>query len=337
MPMRFKRHLSTVDAHTGGEPFRIITGGLPPLPGATILDRRRYMREHMDGVRRVLMYEPRGHHGMYGAVLTPPVTPEADLGILFMHNEGYSTMCGHGIIAAATVLLETGMLVKEGPEPAVTFDTPAGTVHARARFDGDRVQSVRFENVPSFVLAADVRVPLKGGGELTADIAFGGAFYAYVDAPSAGVRVQTGDIPRMQALQVEIKQHIEAHFDVRHPLEPELAGIYGVIFTDAPQRPDAHGRNVCVFADQQIDRSPCGTGTAARVALLHARGLLAQGQSYGHESIVGSLFHGRVIRPTAAGPFPAVVAEVEGDAHITGFHQFVVDPSDPQGDGFLLR
>jgi proline racemase len=329
-PMRFSRLLTTVDAHCGGEPLRIITGGLPPLPGATILERRRYMRQHLDGVRRILMHEPRGHHGMYGAVLTPPCTPGADLGILFLHNEGYSTMCGHGVIAAVTVLLETGMLPRSGPEATVVLDSPAGTIRAVAAWDGERARSVRFENVPSFVLARDVPVPLPDGSAVAADVVYGGAFYAFIEAAAVGRRVCAPDLEHLQALQPAIRGYLEANLDVRHPLEPEIAGIYGAIFTQGE-------RNVCIFADRQIDRSPCGTGTAARVAQRVARGELALGQGFRHESITGSVFVGRALRPAEVGSYAGVVPEVEGSAHITGFHQFVVDPEDPLREGFLLR
>jgi proline racemase len=328
--VRFTRLLTTVDAHCGGEPLRIITGGLPPLPGTTILERRRYMREHLDEVRQVLMYEPRGHHGMYGAVLTPPCTPESDLGILFMHNDGYSTMCGHGVVAAVTALLETGMLQRSGPEATVVLDSPAGQIRAVAAWDGDRVHSVRFENVPSFVLARQAEVPLPDGRRVPVDIVYGGAFYAFLDASRVGRRVIPSDLEDLQSLQPAIRAHLEAHYDVRHPLEPELSGIYGAIYTDG-------ARNVCVFADKQIDRSPCGTGTAARVALLVDRGELRIGEPFRHESITGAVFTGRALHPTRVGGFAAVVPEVEGSAHITGFHQFVVDPADALGSGFLLR
>lgn len=331
--MQVKRHFSTIDAHTGGEPLRLITGGLPPLPGATILDRRRYMKEHLDEVRQILMYEPRGHHGMYGAVLTPPVSPDADLGVLFMHNEGYSTMCGHGIIALTVTVIETGMIQKEGPEPRVTFDTPAGKVFARAIMDGDRVAEVRFENVPSFVYKSGVELP----GGYTCDIVFGGAFYAFVRAEDAGLRVRPNLVSQLQEAMAEIKAHIEANYDVHHPLEPELRDIYGAIFYDKPDQPGADWRNVCVFADQQIDRSPCGTGTAARLAHLHHLGEMKVGDSFIHESIVGSKFTGRILGQTQVGPFTAIIPEIGGTASITGFHQFVVDSSDPLGGGFLLR
>lgn len=335
--MRFNRLLTTIESHCAGEPLRIVTGGLPPLPGATMLARRRYLREHLDHVRRALMYEPRGHQGMYGAVLTPPCTEGADLGILFMHNEGYSTMCGHGVIAAVTALLETGALEKPVPEAQVVLDSPAGLIRATARWDGERAASVRFENVPSFVLARDLAVPLPGAGEVKVDVVYGGAFYAFLDAAAVGRRITPADLEALRGLQPSIRTYLESHYEIRHPEEAELAGIYGAIFCGPPARGDADGKNVCIFADRQVDRSPCGTGTAARVAQLVARGRLQLAEDYRHESITRSLFTGRALRETQVGPYAAVVPEIEGEAHITGFAQYAIDPADSLGGGFLLR
>jgi len=334
--MRFERIVSTIDAHAAGEPLRIVTAGLPPLPGDTILERRRAMQQRFDAVRRMLLWEPRGHDDMYGAVLTPPVTPGADFGVLFMTNEGYSTMCGHGIIALTTALLETGMLPRREPESVVTYDTPAGPVAARAAVAGERVTAVTFRNVPAFRLAEAVPVATSRG-TVHADVAFGGAWYALVEAPELGVGVEPGRLPELTALAMEIKRGVEAQLDVRHPLEPELAGIYGTIVSDRPTRSDADGRNVTVYAAAAVDRSPCGTGTSAKLANLFAGGRLALGAPYVHESITGTTFTGRIVEVTAVGPYPAVVTEITGQGFLTGFHQFVVDPDDPLRDGFLLR
>ncbi|MEK3745263.1 MULTISPECIES: proline racemase family protein [Brevibacillus] len=334
--MNIQQLFTTIDAHTGGEPLRIITGGIPPLKGETILEKRRYFRQELDHIRRVLMYEPRGHHGMYGCVMTAPVSPDAAFGVLFMHNEGYSTMCGHGIIAVVTAAIETGMLRVADPDEKIVIDSPAGRIIARAHTDGAHVQSVAFENVPSFVFAKDV--PIEWEGKLfSVDIAFGGAFYAVVQAKDIGVQVEIEQLASLQEWGSRIKQQIEAKLAVVHPFEPELAGIYGVIISDEPRVQGSHLRNVTVFADKQIDRSPCGTGTAARVATLFARGQLAVGERFVHEGIVGSQFVGTVLETTQVGDYPAVIPSIEGRAFITGLHQFVVDPTDPLKDGFLLR
>lgn len=334
--MKINRLLTTIDAHTGGEPLRIITGGVPPLQGETILERRRYFREHLDHVRRVLMYEPRGHHGMYGCVITPPVSPDAAFGVLFMHNEGYSTMCGHGIIAVVTAAIETGLLQAADPVQDIVIDSPAGRIIARANAEGAQVKSVSFENVPSFVFAQDVPIEWEDR-TFHVDIAFGGAFYAVVQAKDLGVTVEIEQLSALQEWGQRIKEQIEAKMRVVHPLEPELVGIYGVIISDDPKKPDSDLRNVTIFADKQVDRSPCGTGTAARLATLFARGQLGLGERFVHEGIVGSQFVGRVVETTQVGDYAAVVPTIEGTAFITGLHQFVVDPDDPLADGFLLR
>ncbi len=333
--MHTKQLFTTIDAHTGGEPLRIITGGIPPLKGNTILERRAYFREHLDHIRRVLMYEPRGHHGMYGCVITPPVSADADFGVLFMHNEGFSTMCGHGIIAVVTVAIETGYLQVSEPNPRIVIDSPAGKIIAYATVEGTEVKSVAFENVPSFVFASDVPIALQGR-EFTVDIAFGGAFYAIVQAKDLGVKVEIEQLPALQKWGRAIKTQIEGELLVQHPLESELAGIYGVIISDEPKKPDSHLRNVTVFAEEQIDRSPCGTGTCARMAALYHRQQLQVGQRFVHEGIVNSQFVGHVLATTTVGDFQAIIPKIEGSAFISGLHQFVVDPSDPLADGFLL-
>lgn len=334
--MRFDRVVSTIDAHAAGEPLRIVTSGVPPLPGDSILARRRAMLERHDDVRRLLLFEPRGHADMYGALLTPPVTSEADFGVLFMTNEGYSSMCGHGVIALTTALLETGMVPRREPETVVTYDTPAGQVRARAAVDGDRVSAVAFRNVPAFRLAAGVEVETSAG-RVHADVAFGGAFYALVEAADLGMSVRPERTPDLVRLGMEVKRAIEAELDVHHPEEPELAGVYGTIISDPPSTAGTHGRNITIYAEAAVDRSPCGTGTSAKLASLYAAGRLPRGESYVHESVIGTRFTGRVVEETGVGSFPAVVTEITGQGFVTGFHQFVVDPADPTRDGFLVR
>lgn len=329
--------ITTVDAHTAGEPFRVITGGFPELPGDTVLARRRYAREHLDRLRRALMWEPRGHADMYGCIVTPPVTPGADIGVLFMHNEGFSTMCGHGIIGIATVALETGMLPAREPETTLRIDTPAGLVTARALVEGGRVRSVRFENVPSFVLALDRRVDVPGYGVVRYDIAFGGAFYAYVQAADLGLRCTPADYRRLIEAGVAIKQAVMAAGPIPHPFEPDLSFLYGTIFIGPSESVDAHSRNVCVFADGEVDRCPTGTGVSGRLALHFGRGEVAIDQPIVVESIIGTRFSGRVVETTTFGPHAAVIPEVTGSAHITGRHEFIIGPDDPLRDGFLLR
>jgi len=329
--------ITTIDAHAEGEPLRIITGGLPPIPGATILERRRYLRENLDHLRTALMWEPRGHADMYGAILTEPVTEEADAGVLFMHNEGYSTMCGHGIIGLVTVALETGMLPATGPLTTVKLDTPAGLVTAHAKVQDGRVRSVAFENVPSFVYALDQRVEVPGIGVLRYDVAFGGAFYAYCQAADLGVGLEPPDFRRLIEAGTAVKRAVMESLPICHPFEEDLSFLYGTIVVGPPRADDADSRNVCIFAEGEVDRCPTGTGVSGRLALNYARGQLAEGQPFVVESIIGTRFTGRILGTTAFGEYEAVIPEIEGSAHIVGRHEFLIDPDDPLQDGFILR
>jgi proline racemase len=312
--------IETVDYHTGGEPFRIVTG--ERLFGETILAKRRDAAERLDHVRRLLVNEPRGHADMYGCFVTEPDDGAADLGVVFFHNAGYSTACGHGTIALVTWALETGVLPIAGDETRVVVDVPSGRVETVARVAEGRVRSVRFRNVPSFVWGTNV---LPG-----VDVAFGGAFYASVEED-----VEPRTLPRLIERGRELKAQLEARHELVHPLEPELRDLYGVIFFQREGKRTQ--RNVTVFADGEVDRSPCGSGTSARLALLDAAGELPRGEELRHLSIVGSEFRGRVVGETEVGGRPAVITEVEGSAHHTGWHRFVLEDDDELGTGFLLR
>jgi len=329
--------ITTIDAHTEGEPFRVITGGFPELPGENILVRRRYAKKNLDHLRTALMWEPRGHADMYGCIITPPVTPEADIGVLFMHNEGFSTMCGHGIIGITTVALETGLLPMTSPETTIKIDTPAGLVTAHARVDEGHVQSVYFHNVPSFVLVLDETVDVPGLGKVRYDIAFGGAFYAFVQAEEVGVTCTPADFRSLIEKGMAIKRSIMASRPIPHPFEEDLSFLYGTIFIGLPLAEGVHSRNVCIFAEGEVDRCPTGTGVSARLAIHHERGEIDLNQPIVIESIIGSHFTGRVVQTTSFGPHPAIIPEVEGTAHITGRHEFLIDPTDPLQDGFVLR
>ena len=326
--------ITTIDAHAAGEPLRVITGGLPPIPGDTILAKRRYACENLDHLRRALMFEPRGHADMYGCILTEAVTPDGDLGVLFIHNEGYSTMCGHGVIALVTVLLETEMLE---PREFIRLDTPAGRVTARARLEGKRVRSVAFENVPSFAYKLDQSVEVPGIGDVRYDIGFGGAFYAYCKADALGVRIVPEEFRNLIEAGMALKHAVMDSIEIKHPFEDDLGFLYGTIMDAAPVHSDADSRNVCIFAEGEVDRSPTGTGVSGRVALEHAKGRLDVGKPFVIESLIGTRFTGRVVRETAFGEYAAVVPEVEGSAYVTGRHEFLIAPDDPMKDGFLLR
>ena len=328
--------MQTIDCHAAGEPLRIVTAGLPPLPGETILARRAYMAEHLDHVRRFLMWEPRGHADMYGCIVTPPVSPEAFCGVLFMHNEGYSTMCGHGIIGLVTVLIETGQLPVPGPVVSVAIDTPAGLVRARASVENGRVREVTMRNVASFVFDRRV-VPVDGLGDVETAVAYGGAFYALVDAARAGLGDRPGPLDRLVEAAAAIKASVLGAGAITHPLEPGIGGLYGVVIGWPPQRPGADQTSLTVFADREVDRSPCGTCTSAVMAARWADGRLPLGMPFVNESLIGTRFAGRLVEETRVGPHRAVVPEVSGAASITGYHTFVLEPDDPLPDGFLLR
>lgn len=335
-PENYQRIIA-VDAHTAGEPFRVIVNGFPELKGDSILEKRRYAKENFDYLRTALMWEPRGHADMYGCIITPPVSENADLGILFIHNEGFSTMCGHGIIGITTVVLETGMFQMIEPETVIKIDTPAGLVTAHARIEKQRVQSVYFHNVPAFVVGLDEWVEVPELGRVRYDLAFGGAFYAFVQAKEVGLSCSPEDFRNLIEKGMLIKRAVMASREIQHPFEKDLSFLYGTIFIDQPHSADAHSRNVCVFAEGEVDRSPTGTGVSARLAIHHAKGDIAVGESIKIESLIGSSFTGRVKEETAFGNYRAIIPEVEGRAFITGRNEFIIDPEDDLRHGFLLR
>ena len=328
---------TSVEAHTAGEPLRVIAAGLPEIPGNTILEKRRFAREHLDHLRTGLMWEPRGHADMYGAIITPPVTADGDLGVLFLHNEGFSTMCGHGIIGLTKVVLDCGWVKKPEEEPVLRIDTPAGRVTATARRSGGDVRSVSFVNVPSFLYKKDLSVTVPDIGEVAYDLAFGGAFYAFCEAGPLGLGLEAADYDRIIDTGKRIKQAVAENNAIEHPQETDLGFLYGTIFIGAPHSPSHHSRNVCVFAEGEVDRSPTGTGVSARAAIHHARGELPLGTTITIESILGTCFDVRVVETTRFGPFEAVLPEVTGSAHITGENRFYFDPADPLSTGFIFR
>lgn len=334
-PPAYWGRLTVIDSHAAGEPFRVVVDGLPEIPGATVPDRRRHARENLDHLRRALMWEPRGHADMYGGFIGPPASPDADLAVLFLHNEGFSTMCGHGIIALSKVVLETGIFPATEPETTLHIDTPAGLVVAISAVDGGRVSRTRFRNVPSFAVDLDAEVEVPGFGAVRYDLAFGGAFYAIVDAGDLGLDL--ADPSSLVTAGRAVKEAITGSREIEHPDQPDLGFLYGVIFTGPPHDRSHHSRNVCVFADGEVDRSPTGTGVSARLAVMHERGQIAAGEPVVVESLVGSTFTGRVAATTELGGRPAIIPEIEGSAHITGRAELWLDPDDELGSGFLVR
>lgn len=319
-----------IDMHTGGEPLRVILSGFPALNGSTQLARRADCLARWDGLRQALMLEPRGHADMYGALITPPERASSDFGVLFLHNEGYSTMCGHAVIALARLSVDCGMVP---PGLPLRIDTPAGQVCAVS----DECGNASFINVPSFVESTHLTLHHPAYGDISVDIAFGGAYYAFVDARRFNLTLVPANARRLIDLGSQIKSLAAAAIKLRHPDHPDLSFLYGVIFTDDSPVAGVHSRHVCVFADGELDRSPTGTGVSARVALLHHRGLVSPGESIVIDSILGSPFTITLEQTTHHAGRIAIIPRIAGRAHVTGRHEFLIDPDDPLDTGFFLR
>lgn len=326
--------------HTGGEPLRVILEGFPELEGNSVLEYRRYCRDHYDHLRTALMHEPRGHLDMYGCLLCPPNDDGADFGILFLHNEGYSTMCGHAIIAIATLAVKLNWIdVSEGMN-TLKIDAPCGRITAFVTVRETEVTSVSFHGVPSYVVGLDSSMTVEGLGPVTYDLAYGGAYYAYVDLAKNDFTfdLDNASYQDLRTWGMAIKNAVmQADSRITHPFEEDLGFLYGTILIGPSQHAHLHSKNVCIFADGEIDRCPTGSGVSGRMAIHRARNEVETGDEMAIESITGSVFKGSVIKDLTYGPFDAVIPKVEGTAHITGMHTFVIDPSDPMKDGFILR
>lgn len=331
-------HIKTIDMHTGGEPLRVILDGYPEIKGRNVLEKRRYLIDHLDHLRKLLMYEPRGHADMYGCLIIEPNDEGADFGIIFLHNEGYSTMCGHAIIAISKLAVHQGWVEWTEPETKIVIDAPCGRITAFVKCEDGEPRAVRFHCVPSFVLTLDGEIEVPDIGRVRFDLAYGGAFYAYVQAAGIGLELTQENYSKMIDWGRKIKQNlIETNWPVDHPFESDLSFLYGTIFMDKSPVAGIDSRNVCVFADGEVDRCPTGSGVSGRMAIHYAREELNMGASMRIESITGSVFRGSVVETIDFGPYSAVVPEVEGTAFITGAHTFVLDPADVFPEGFFLR
>ncbi len=329
--------LKTLDMHTGGEPLRIFVNGVPEIKGNTILEKRKYFSEHFDYIRKGTMLEPRGHADMYGAIITEPVTEDGDFGVFFMHNEGYSTMCGHGIIAVTKLVLDTDIIIKKGTDPVLKIDGPSGRITATGHRKNGIVEKASFRNVPSFVLLADQMIEIPGIGRVAFDVAFGGAFYAFCEAKSLALNLDGSDYNKLIDFGKRIKKAVAGNFIIRHPFEEDLSFLYGTIFTGDPYDYRHHSRNVCIFAEGEVDRSATGSGISARAALHFAKKELNLNEKITIESILGSTMDVRVVEKTTFGDYDAIVPEVTGTAYITGQNEFCFDPDDPLKGGFIFR
>jgi proline racemase len=336
--MQTKRILHAVDSHTEGMPTRVIVGGVGVIPGASMFERRRYFLEHLDHLRTLLMYEPRGHAAMSGAILQPPTRPDADWGVLFIEVSGCLPMCGHGSIGVATVLVETGMVEVTEPVTEVRLDTPAGLVVASVAVEDGQARSVTIENVASFADQLDASVDVPGYGSVPVDIAFGGNFYAIVSLDKLGIEFAPADRSVREKMLDAGLAIMDAVTDQLAPVHPENHDIAGChhVYLAAPGATGQHSRHAMAIHPGWFDRSPCGTGTSARMAQLHARGELAIGTDFVSESIIGSRFVGRLVGETTVGGRAAVLPTVTGRAWLTGTAQYFLDPTDPFPAGFLL-
>ncbi|MCQ4084846.1 proline racemase family protein [Streptomyces sp. RB6PN25] len=333
--MRTIRAISAVDSHTEGMPTRVITGGVGPIPGDSMAERRRYFAEHLDGLRRFLVNEPRGHAAMSGAILQPPTRDDADWGVLYIEVSGLLPMCGHGTIGVATVLVETGMVHVTEPETVIRLDTPAGLVIAKVAVRDGAAEHVTLRNVDSFAVARDATVRVPGIGTVRYDLAYGGNFYAIVELDTIGLPFDRGRKQEILAAGLAIMEAINEQDRPRHPVDPLISGCKHVQLL-APGSTGRHSRHAMAIHPGWFDRSPCGTGTSARMAQLHARGELPLHTTFVNESFIGTRFTGRLVGDTTVGGIPAVIPEITGGAWITGIATYLLDPTDPFPHGFAL-
>jgi proline racemase len=326
----------TVDAHTAGEPVRVILGGLPHLRGQNMVEKRNFFVNNFDCIRRALVFEPRGHRDMYAVMLTEPTRKYCDFGLIFLESDGYQDMCIHGTIGVVKVLVETGLVEAREPITEIGLDTTAGYVKGMAKVEEGMVKEVTVRNVPSFMTHCGVEINLPEKGPIKVDIAFGGNFYAIVDASELGVKVETQNASKLIELGLKIRDVVNREFKVEHPLNRHINEVKLVEICDRPKSAEATYRNAVIFGLGQIDRSPCGTGTCAKIATLYCKGSLKAGEQIISESIIGTHFKGKIVSETSVGEFKAVIPEITGQAYITGFHQFLLDPQDPLKEGFLI-
>ena len=327
--------IRTVDTHTGGDPTRIVVSGLPEVPGETMLDKKQYIMENLDYIRRSVLLEPRGHKDMFGALLLSPIHPNADVGVIFLSNEGYLNMCGHGTIGVVTALVESGM-VTYNPEKPIVLETPAGLVQVEPTLEGNTVTNVSFTNVPSFLWEDNVEINVPSLGEIRVDIAFGGSFFVLVDSKEIGIDTSPGNNEYLADLGVEIIDAVNNLIEVEHPLEEKINKVELILFLEDSSSENVNTRNVNVFGKGQVARSACGTGLSAQMATETAKGNLKKDSVYATESIIKTPFFGRVVDEVNVGEKSAIIPEINGRAFITGKHEFILHPDDELRSGFLL-
>jgi proline racemase len=334
--MIIEKIISTVDLHTAGEPVRAIIGGIQFIPGKTMEEKQQFFSREMDFVRTTLLHEPRGHKDMCGAVMTQPLSRGAHFGLIFFDGRGYLDMCGHSTMGVATAVIELGMFVKEEPITYLSIDTPAGLVKAKVHVEEGQVRSVTIRNVASFLFAKDIEIEIPGIGGVKVDIAFGGNFFALVDVTDLHLTIEKGKIDRLIEAGLKIREAVNAKIKIRHPIAKHITGVGLTEIYGKTKNPQAQARNVVIFGNGQFDRSPCGTGTSAKLAALYARGQIGMNEPFIYESIIDTLFEGKIVEVTKVGQFDTIIPEIKGSAYVTGFNQFVVDSEDPIKHGFQL-
>lgn len=330
--------IRTIDMHTGGEPVRVIVDGFPEVKGTTLLEKRRFVKEHLDHLRTALMFEPRGHADMYGVLPVAPERSDSDFGVLFLHNEGYSTMCGHATLAMAKLAVDLRWVDAVEPVTVVRIDAPCGQLTASVTVECGQVRTVEFNNVPSFVVTLDEVIHVDGLGEIRYDLAYGGAFYAYADVAQIGITCKPEHYRELIDAGMQIKRAVMSQkSNIRHPYENDLSFLYGTIFIEPSGKPGVHSRNVCIFAEGEVDRSATGSGVSGRAAIHHRRGELKRGETITIESLIGSTMTVRVAEETSFGSYPAMIPCVGGASYYVGQNEFIIDPDDALRGGFILR
>lgn len=335
--MKFSRSIHAIDSHTAGEATRIVVGGIPNIVGNSMPEKKQWLEDNLDYLRTAIMLEPRGHNDMFGSIITQPTNPDADYGIIFMDGGGYLNMCGHGTIGAMTCAVETGMVPVTEPITNIVQEAPAGIIRGEVTVENGKAKKVSFKNVPAFLYKKDQEVELPGYGKVKFDISFGGSFFAIVKVDQLGIEIVPENAGILNSLGMQLRDIINNEIEVQHPELPHIKTVDLIEWWSETDTPGATLKNCVVFGQGQVDRSPCGTGTSAKLATLYARGEFKVGEKFFYESILGTIFEGEIVETTKVGEFDAVVPQVTGSAYITGFNHFVIDEEDPVKYGFILK
>jgi proline racemase/trans-L-3-hydroxyproline dehydratase len=332
--MNFNKAIYAIDSHTMGEPTRIIISGIPFMPGKTILEKKQYLENELDYIRKLVLLEPRGHKDMFGAVIVEPTNKNADIGVIFMDGKGYIDMCVHGSMGVATVAIEYGLVPSNEPYTEVKMESLAGLIKAKVNIEKGKIKNVSIQNVPSFLYRRDFKINVPQIGDINLDISFGGNFFAIVDCKDIGIKLESSNINLLSKLGIQIREIVNDNLKIKHPYNKQIKDVKLVEFFDESKKADL--KNLVIFGQGQYDRSPCGTGTSAKLASLYSRGLIREMEEFRYESILGTIFKGKIIGTLKIENYKAIIPEITGSSFITGFNNFVIDPDDPFKYGFYL-